>query len=185
MLGTRQWFVRTAGCSVRKCPIRAVCDERFALHAVNGSWHVVADLVDEALAAVGTGGWMHITGGEPTDQPEALAELLAAARAAGLRTHVQTSGLREIDAADFVTVSPKVPADEVAVLKGDELVLVYNEQSADEIRAYERLDFSHYFLQPKWDTDSEANAPETAKAVLDTGGAWRLTVQAHKYVGIR
>lgn len=183
--GTRQWFVRMAGCSIRTCPIRAICDERFSLRAINGSWHQIKDLINEALAEVGKGGWLHVTGGEPADAPDELGELLQAARTAGLRTHVQTAGLRGVHDADFITVSPKAPADEIAITNGGELIVIFDDQPLDDLRAYERLGFAHYFLQPKWIDGGEANALETASAVLDLGGKWRMTLQAHKHIGIK
>ena len=73
MSGESQYFVRFAGCSVVSCPIRAVCDQPESLNGKHGS-HVLIDEIE--LAALKSSRWLHVTGGEPCDQPGALGSVL-------------------------------------------------------------------------------------------------------------
>ena len=200
LIGTRQNFVRFAGCSIGRCPIRSFCDEPFSLTRVNGGARDVYRIVEIAVGEVGPGGWIHITGGEPLDQPEVLERLVVLAQAEGLRVHLQTSGSAAVPVPiDWLTVSPKAPATRLIQDRGHELVVVYDGQPIDELLDYRaHTEFDHYFLVPKWipehrrDGDAATNASEVVR-VLDqlnttfrvSGGAqWMLTLQAHKYLKV-
>ena len=69
-----------------------------------------------------------------------------------------------------------------AAERGDELKLVFPQAGA-EPRAYEELDFDHFFLQPM---DGPARARNTRLAIdyCLAHPRWRLSVQMHKVVGI-
>ena len=69
LTGKVMHFIRTAGCDV-DCPIRKECDEQEALKFTTGEEVSASDLVINALDAVGKGGWVCLTGGEPTSQPD-------------------------------------------------------------------------------------------------------------------
>ena len=191
LLGVRQYFVRFAGCSIKRCPIRKDCDERYSLNPMNGYRIDVQEVVDKAVAAVGTGGWLHVTGGEPTDQAEALERLVQLAHRGNLRVHLQTAGLTRLELPfDWITVSPKVHARHLEQRTGQELVLVYEEQHIEEILAYSQTThFSHYFIQPKWIDAPKGEALNNKETLLmahelnAAGDPWQLTLQAHKYVG--
>lgn len=203
LLGVQQHFIRFAGCSVKNCPIRRDCDEQFSLNKQNGSRHLVSDLIQETLAAVGPGGWMHITGGEPTDQASELEELVKSAYRAKLKVHIQTSGTAPVEMPyDWLTVSPKVPAKQLEQRYGNEVVVVYEGQTAEELEAYtEGTSFWYYYLQPKWENrdggvGAAVNGTETAEMINElrrrggdgprhhNGQEWNMTIQAHKYWGI-
>ena len=92
LAGTVQRFVRMAGCSLRKCPLRKVCDEPFSLNATSGADHPIDDILAQARKEVGSRGWLHITGGEPTDDIEGLTALMVRARILGFQIHLQTHG---------------------------------------------------------------------------------------------
>jgi len=194
LLGLRQYFVRFAGCSVVDCPIRRVCDEPQAILRARGLPSRPRAIVERALDAVGSGGWIHLTGGEPTDQAEALAEVARLAQANGLRVHLQTSGVRPIEFQfDWLTVSPKTSAADLAQRYGHELVVIYDSQTADELREYEALRFFYYYLAPQDRRRDGLLLPR--RALLDSladrdrqrhhnAGEWLLTTQAHKSWGI-
>jgi organic radical activating enzyme len=81
-------------------------------------------------------------------------------------------------------VSPKAGADLVQ-RAGDELKLVYPQDGLAP-SALEELDFTHFLLQPM-----DQGAPKTADNVnaaiaycLDHP-KWRLSIQAHKLLGLR
>ncbi len=182
LAGERQYFVRLQGCSV-PCPIRAVCDEPYALPK-GGAGRVVSEVIDAAKTAVGEMGWVHITGGEPLDQREETISLVSEARKAGLRTHLQTSGLRPLVDCDFVTVSPK--SGEIVATTGNEMILVLDSWVTPEVASslYEETNFCTYFIQPLWGGDGR----EVARFVEDLnkrGLSWRLATQGHKVLGIK
>ena len=189
-LGELQYFVRLAGCSITQCPIRSRCDERLALQRSNGSRLSTQDLLDHALDAVGEEGYLHITGGEPMDQRDQVFNLVYRAHERGLRVHLQTSGAIAVGMPiDWLTVSPKVPISDLAQISGHELIVVYDNQPLQELKELEmETDFTWHFLQPYWGEDGPMNSQETVKAVDElnaSGNKWRLTLQAHKYWGIR
>ena len=185
LLGTRMHFVRFAGCSVL-CPIRSECDEQGSLTRRGATQRDVESLVEEALDS-GTG-WMHITGGEPTDQSDGLQELVMLARASGLKVHIQSSGVRTVPCQwDWLTTDP------LKHTFGQELVLV-NDGSWDT----ERLDrlrqdtkFWCYYLTPlsvrgessglAW--EDQTNTEETLELAADAG--WDMTLQAHKVWAVK
>ena len=189
LIGERQYFVRFAGCSIKRCPIRNDCDEFTSFGPHSGFDASVEDVIDRALDAVGPGGWLHVTGGEPTEQPENLAKLVQLAHRERLRVQIQTAGLTALNSPlDWITVSPKVPARKLQQRSGQELVLVYDGQTVEEMREYqEGTSFCHYYLQPKWidaPRGEALNNEETVRAAHSLDGEWKLTLQAHKYLGI-
>jgi len=180
LVGVRQFFVRFAGCSVADCPIRKECDEPNSLTRKNARLVDIDELVEQAQAEVGQRGWMHITGGEPTDQSDALQLLVMRARSAGLYVHVQTSGIRRVPVQwDWLTVSPK--REEPQQRFGQEMVVV-----DDGSITPERLDYLKsvtnywcYYLCPLWGRDPSS----TINLASQTG--WDLTSQMHKHLGMR
>jgi len=187
-----QWFIRCGGCTV-KCPIRDVCDEPDSLNPTSGELVDVAVLADEALAEVGQGGWVHITGGEPCEQPDALTALGIELERRDLRVHLQTSGTLPVPIrTDWVTVSPKFHAAGLKWTWGQELVVVYDPMfitDLDVLRAYSVLTrFYDYYLCPLWVNDVASNASECfdiIKQLNSEGLRWRMTGQFHKYMGVQ
>jgi len=193
LLGTPQYFVRTAGCSV-KCPIRAECDERDALSKHNGVDCAVDEIVDRAIAAVGRSGWLHITGGEPADQAEEVGELIKYAQRYGMKCHLQTSGVYNWEVRfDWITVSPKVAAEELEQRYGNEMIVVYTDQTDDDFRDYfNQTSFWHYYIVPLWGAENTLEAASVVRRLSRRDGKrhysaqeWNLTIQAHKHWGVR
>lgn len=181
LLGMRQHFIRFAGCSVA-CPIRAECDEQEALTRRNATQRSVGDLVSESLAAVGKTGWVHITGGEPTDQDAGLQSLVMELRRRGMYVHLQTSGVRRVPVQwDWITVSPKVRRPLQTF--GQELVLIDDGSwtAADLQRLAEATKFWVYYLCPLWGRDPAL----TVQLATEAGAEWNLTLQAHKTWGCK
>lgn len=186
LAGTRMHFIRFAGCTVTQCHLHpansGLCDTDWSPKATVD----VAPLADKAFYAVGRNGWVSITGGEPSDQPEFFLELSNALDDRGLMVNVQTSGTRNFAVrVDFLTVSPKTTVVDLKVVRGHEMKLVYTGQSQDELAAWiDSTNFDHYFLMPFWKNGS-SNADETIRAVHESKDHWRLALQTHKWVGIR
>ncbi len=122
------------------------------------------------------------TGGEPLLQLDAA--LIDALHASGCEVAVETNGTRLVPiGVDWICVSPKAGVALVQT-QGDELKLVYPQAGMDPA-AFASLRFKHFFLQPM-DGPGPARAHNTALAVeyCLAHPRWRLSLQAHKYLGI-
>jgi 7-carboxy-7-deazaguanine synthase (Cx14CxxC type) len=121
-----------------------------------------------------------LTGGEPLLQVDSA--LLDALHGEGFEVAVETNGtIAPPDGIDWLCVSPKLLP--LAVERGDELKLVYpNPRLAPE--DVEHLDFDHLLLQPLDDERREENMAASVAYCL-ANPRWRLTLQTHKFLGIR
>lgn len=190
LAGARQYFVRFSGCGVA-CPIRSVCDEQEALK-FTGTWREPSVVAQEALQTVGANGWVHVTGGEPCDQPDALRDLAAEVTKRGMRIHLQTSGTRRVPIAwDWLTISPKVRSFDLVQRTGSELVVVYDPSwiiDCGILAGFRNVcRTQHFYLQPIYKPDGSNNMAEVmeiAEKANRCGQEWRVTDQFHKHWGI-
>ena len=83
---------------------------------------------------------------------------------------------------DWLCVSPKAEA-ELRILSGDELKLVFPQSSAPP-EAFDHLSFRRFSLQPMDGPDLKANTA-AAIAYCFANPKWNLSMQTHKYLGIR
>jgi len=121
------------------------------------------------------------TGGEPLLQLDA--PLIDALHARGYDVAVETNGTLTAPAGiDWVCVSPKAEAP-VVQTTGQELKLVFPQATAMPDR-FEHLDFERFWLQPMDGPDQAANTAAALDYCL-THPQWRLSVQTHKYIGVR
>lgn len=121
------------------------------------------------------------TGGEPGLQLDAA--LVDAIHEQGFELALETNGTIELPTGiDWVCVSPKAGA-ELRVRSGDELKLVYPQPGA-EPECFAGLDFEHFFLQPMDGPHLRENTRTAADYCL-ANPPWRLSLQAHKVLGIR
>lgn len=122
-----------------------------------------------------------ITGGEPMLQlDEALVEAL---HARGFRVAVESNGtLPAVEGIDWLCVSPKA-GTEVVQRRGDELKLVWPQPGFDPAEI-EQWDFDHFLVQPM-DCADRQGAIDAAIALAMERPRWRLTLQAHKVVGLK
>lgn len=120
------------------------------------------------------------TGGEPALQLNE--KLLSDVAALGLRCAIETNGTLPLPQGDcWTTVSPKGGKYPLCVTGGDELKLVYPQLGVQPCEV-EALRFAHFYLQPR------DNTPGHTQACLDyirRHPQWRLSVQTHKYIGVR
>lgn len=122
-----------------------------------------------------------LTGGEPLLQLDT--PLVDALHAAGFEIAVETNGTIAPPAGvDWLCVSPKAGAA-LAVTGGDELKLVFPQADALPAR-FEGLAFQHFLLQPMDGPDQAANTA-AAVAYCMAHPRWRLSLQTHKFLGIR
>jgi 7-carboxy-7-deazaguanine synthase len=121
------------------------------------------------------------TGGEPLLQLDAAIVELAHQR--DFEIAIETNGTRlPPQGIDWICVSPKANAD-LVLHCGQELKLVFPQAGANPER-YEHLDFRYFFLQPM-DGNDRAQNTQLALEYCLTHPRWRLSLQTHKYLGIR
>ena len=186
-------FCRFAGCNLwtgreedRARAVCQFCDTDFIGTDGPGGGKFVtatalAEAVDRAWPAPGEGTRLVVcTGGEPLLQLDTA--LVDAFHAHGFEVAVETNGTQPAPPGlDWICVSPKAGA-EIVLTSGDELKLVYPQPAAMPER-FERLAFRHHFLQPM-DGPERARNTQLAVKYCKAHPRWRLSVQAHKYLGI-
>jgi len=122
-----------------------------------------------------------ITGGEPMLQLDRA--LVEALHARGFRVAVETNGtLPVVSGLDWVCVSPKA-GTKVVQRSGDELKLVWPQPGIDPAEL-ESWDFDHFLVQPMDCADGQG-AVDAAVALAMERPRWRLSLQAHKVIGLR
>jgi 7-carboxy-7-deazaguanine synthase (Cx14CxxC type) len=121
------------------------------------------------------------TGGEPLLQLDE--KLVVALHDRGFEVAIETNGTRlSPPGIDWICVSPKARAD-LVLRFGDEIKLIFPQAGAEPER-FEDLDFRHFFLQPLDDPARAANTQLALRYCLEHP-QWRLSLQTHKYLGIR
>lgn len=121
------------------------------------------------------------TGGEPLLQLDRYA--IEAMRSEGFYVAVETNGTITPPAGiDWLCVSPKIGAP-LVVTQGQELKLVYP-QTAGEPEQFLQLDFESFRLQPMDGPELARNTSLAVEYCLQNP-QWRLSLQTHKYLGIR
>lgn len=119
------------------------------------------------------------TGGEPGLQLDDA--LVAALHLARFDVHVETNGSIDLpETVDWITLSPKppMPVTPSMLQRANDVKVVYPVRDlhpADWLR-----DHGHHYIQP-----IAQRAPDDAVAfVLDSRGAWRLSLQTHKLLNL-
>ena len=190
--GSRAVFLRFAGCNLwsgreqdRATAQCTFCDTDFVGTEGNGGGKFAdADaLADQVARLWGEGAEQRlvvITGGEPMLQlDEALIDAL---HRRGFRVAMESNGtLAAAPGIDWVCISPKA-GTEVVQRSGDELKLVWPQAAIDPAEL-ERWDFAHFLVQPM-DGANRDSAMEAAIRLVMERPKWRLTLQAHKVVGL-
>ena len=188
--GSRAVFLRFAGCNLwsgreqdRATAQCRFCDTDFVgTDGVNGGKFATAD----ALAAQVERLWgegaerrlVVVTGGEPMLQLDAA--LIDALHDRGFRVAVESNGtLAAVAGIDWLCISPKAGTN-VVQRSGDELKLVWPQAGIDPAEL-ERWDFGHLLVQPM---DGPEGSVEASIALAMARPRWRLSLQAHKVVGL-
>lgn len=178
--GTNAFFIRLAGCDVG-CPW---CDTKHSWSVRRHPQRHTTDLIADAKAA--NPAIVVITGGEPLMHD--LSPLSNGLRAAGLRSHLETSGSHPFSGNfDWVTFSPKrfKPPHESIYLQVSELKVVIANQSDlfwAEDQATKIPTDAVRLLQP------ECGTPESYSLIFDyilSHPEWRISLQTHKFTNIR
>jgi 7-carboxy-7-deazaguanine synthase len=187
-------FLRFAGCNLwsglerdRETAVCTFCDTDFVgTNGDGGGKFKTADLLADHVAGMWRGRdgdpkLVVCTGGEPLLQLDG--PLIEALHARGFEIAIESNGtLAAPEGIDWICISPKADAP-VIQTSGHELKLVYPQALAMPDR-FEHLDFERFWLQPMDGPDQAANTAAAIEYCL-THPQWRLSVQTHKYIGVR
>ena len=109
--------------------------------------------------------------------------LIAALHESGFEIAIETNGTIQPPAGiDWVCVSPKAGAP-LVVTEGDELKIVVPQEGLDP-RDFAGLDFRRFSLQPMDGPCREQNT-KWAIAYCLAHPQWQLSLQTHKFTGVR
>ena len=195
--GRRAVFVRFAGCNLwsgreidRATAVCTFCDTDFVgTDGENGARFDSADQLVQAAANLWgdrdrDARFVVITGGEPMLQLDAA--LIDALHAQGFMIAVESNGsIAAPPGIDWLCISPKM-GSRVVQRQGDELKLVWPQSGAD-IEDMESWTFHHFLVQPMDCGSLVANerAREAAIMLVMDRPRWRLSLQAHKALGLK
>ena len=190
--GSRAVFLRFAGCNLwsgreedRATAECRFCDTDFVGTdgEGGGKFGSAAELAGHVESRWGEGTEQRlvvITGGEPMLQLDAA--FVDALHARRFRVAVETNGtLAAVAGLDWICVSPKA-GTQVVQRQGDELKLVWPQEGI-EPAGLEQWSFDHFLVQPM-DCDAREQALEAAIRLAMDRPRWRLSLQAHKIVGL-
>jgi len=179
--GQAAFFIRLAGCDVGCvwCDVKESWDAN--LHSHRSVEDLVADVRQTAAKIV------IITGGEPTMYD--LGPLTEALQKASYQTHLETSGAYTLSGQwNWICVSPKkfkAPLPEVLAAANELKVVIYHKtdvqwalQHAEQVASSCLL-----FLQPEWSREKEMLPLITE--FIQQHPSWQLSLQIHKYMGVR
>jgi 7-carboxy-7-deazaguanine synthase len=187
-------FLRFSGCNLwsgreqdRATAACDFCDTDFVgMDGDGGGRFADAQALADHVAAMWRGGegdprLVVCTGGEPLLQLDA--PLIAALKARGFEIAIESNGtITAPTGIDWICVSPKGAA-RVVQTAGQELKLVYPQATARP-EQFADLAFERFWLQPMDGPDQAANTQAAIDYCL-THPKWRLSVQTHKYIGVR
>lgn len=179
--GKAAYFLRLGGCDVG-C---VWCDVKESWLAEN---HPRIG-IDEMLERINDSGAdkVVVTGGEPAMYD--LKPLTDALRKNNLLCYIETSGAYPLTGDwDWICVSPKkfkAPLPEILLLANELKVIVYNKSDFDwgEKNAELLNDNCLLYLQPEYSVN-EKILPQIIEYVK-TNKRWRISLQTHKYLGVR
>jgi 7-carboxy-7-deazaguanine synthase (Cx14CxxC type) len=190
--GSRAVFLRFAGCNLwsgreqdRASAQCNFCDTDFVGTDGEGGGkfrnaEALADHVEQLWGEAGERRLVVITGGEPMLQLDPA--LVDALHARGFRIAVETNGtLPATPGIDWICVSPKA-GTEVVQREGDELKLVWPQAGIDPTEL-EDWAFDHFLVQPM-DCAEREKAVDAAVRLAMERPKWRLSLQAHKVIGL-
>lgn len=189
--GRRAVFLRLAGCNLwsgrerdRATAQCRFCDTDFVgTDGENGGRYEAEDLSERVEFLWGTAlpdRLVVITGGEPCLQLDA--PLIDALHRRGFRIAVESNGtLAAPPGIDWLCISPKA-GTEIVQRSGDELKLVWPQPGIDPDQLAD-WDFDHLLVQPMDGAEREAALREAIEFVM-SDPRWKLTLQAHKLIGL-
>lgn len=192
--GTPVTFVRLSGCNAADLGLACTswCDTPDSWSADGGQELAVSDVLARVRLRR-----ICLTGGEPLLQTQGVCRLVAEAHRLGVKVHLETNGTIPPPPAsvpgglggqifDWVVISPKPP--DYAVADGwrgsvDELKFIADDHLTAS--TVERVSAAHpgamVCVQPVWGTQGA----EQAVSMVMKHPEWRLSLQTHKFLGVR
>jgi 7-carboxy-7-deazaguanine synthase len=179
--GHAAYFIRLGGCDVG-C---VWCDVKESWDADAHPQFEVNTIVTEASEYPGR--IAVVTGGEPLMHNCEV--LTTALHQAGFRNHIETSGAHPISGQwDWICLSPKKfkqPIPEICRLANELKIIIFNKSDFDwaEQFAAQVSPNCQLFLQPEW---SKADViVDDIISYIHQNPKWQLSLQIHKYLGVR
>jgi organic radical activating enzyme len=168
-------FVRLAGCNLA-CDF---CDTDYALKFVAG----IGDVVARVRAEGGDCPMVILTGGEPLAQT-ATPALIDALRADGRRVHIESNGTIDVALPPdvWLTVSPKERLHPAMAARANEAKLIVDGRVPEAWTASFPA-ATPIFLQPEG--NKPANVALAVAAAKREPARYRLSLQTHKFIGVR
>ena len=184
---------RFAGCNlwsgVEKNRLSAdctFCDTDFVgTNGINGGTFLSADILSNEIERLWGKGkndrFVILTGGEPMLQVDT--PLIDSLHEKGFFVAIETNGTIKInEPIDWICVSPKVGV-ELVQKRGSELKLIYPQINIDPF-IYESMNFDYFYLQPMDNSRLKYNMKASVE-FCQKNALWRLSLQTHKFLGIR
>ena len=179
-MGTANFFIRFSGCNLqcRKESEGFDCDTEFQ----SGITLTTEEILRELQKLSTNCEWIILTGGEPTLQVDD--GLLNSLKSSGYKIAIETNGTRPVSPLiDWICVSPKSAEHTL------------RQPTAHEVKYVRRygmgipqttIKADHYLISPAFDSDhlSDENLRWCIELVRKNP-PWRLSLQTHKWLGIR
>ena len=178
--GTANFFLRFAGCN-QCCTAETHgfnCDTDFE----TGRSMPLPAIVAELRRTHARCSWVILTGGEPALQVDE--ELIVGLHEEGYQLAIETNGTVTLPPGlDWITVSPKTEESEIRQRVANEVKYV---RAVGQPMPQTVVKADHYLISPAF--DGQTLGPETLRWCIDLVQAhppWRLSVQMHKFLGIK
>ena len=178
--GKAAYFIRLAGCDVG-C---VWCDVKESWDRSKHPDRTIAELINHIQQTPAE--IVVVTGGEPLMHD--LTNLTHQLKAAGYRTHLETSGAHPRSGTwDWICLSPKkfkAPLPEILPLADELKVVVFHKSDLAWAEQYAEAvsDTCTLYLQPEWDRSDEM-IPLLIEYVK-SHPKWRATLQLHKFLNV-
>jgi 7-carboxy-7-deazaguanine synthase len=179
--GHAAYFVRLGGCDVG-C---VWCDVKESWDADAHPKQSVQEIVDEALQFPAR--LVVITGGEPLMHDTNA--LTLAFQHAGFKTNIETSGSSPMSGSwDWICLSPKKfkePLPEICAQSHELKMIIYNKSDFEWAEKYAALASPNcqLYLQPEWSKSD--SMIDSIISYIQQNPQWQLSMQLHKYLGVR
>jgi 7-carboxy-7-deazaguanine synthase len=193
-------FIRTATCNMwdgreetkesSQCPY---CDTDFRGGEDITPQAVFDKVIDSAMEANCLSFVVVLSGGEPLLQPaDELITLINLLHKASIQVHIETNGTINSEALEFVdwiVCSPKLSVDKCRIdwKYVDDIKILYphpnpriNPESFYIATKKPNFRAKNYYLQAV-----SCNYDAVIKKLYSLGKEWRLSVQTHKYIGVK